>query len=403
MFKRVVSRLLERRHPWRYVSFSELSELYTSTMLRSMALSLIGIFVPIYLFKLGYELPTIFLFMAGMFGIRLIANLFAGYLIAWKGPKHVMLFSYLVQIISLVMLLTLSTYEWPLWVISSMWGLALSLYFIAYHVDFSKIMHTEHGGKELGFMTIVERAGAAAGPVVGGIIATLFGAEYTIAVAIGFFALAVVPLLLTAEPTKTHQKLNLKGLPVRALRRDAASMVALGVDHSGTISLWPLYIGVTILTVNTYAAIGFVTSLGILSAIFAAHFIGKIVDHRHGAELLNASALASSALYLVRPFIQTFSGILIVNVVKEAFTTGMTLPYIKGMYTRADELPGFRIVYIIFMETVCDASRTLFWVALWAASLLFTPISVMQWSFAVVAVLILFIRVQRFPGMRASH
>lgn len=40
----------------------ELTEIYAMMSLRAMAMSLISIFVPIYLYTLGYDIPTILLF-----------------------------------------------------------------------------------------------------------------------------------------------------------------------------------------------------------------------------------------------------------------------------------------------------------------------------------------------------
>lgn len=64
MIQKIINTLLEPRHFWRTVGFDELSEIYTSQMLRSLAASLVGIFVPIYLYKIGYSLVAIcFMFL----------------------------------------------------------------------------------------------------------------------------------------------------------------------------------------------------------------------------------------------------------------------------------------------------------------------------------------------------
>ncbi len=44
------------------MKFDELAELYTSMSLRSLGFSLIGIFVPVYLFQYGVSVKDIFLF-----------------------------------------------------------------------------------------------------------------------------------------------------------------------------------------------------------------------------------------------------------------------------------------------------------------------------------------------------
>lgn len=400
MFKNIINRLLGARHPWRTIGFDELSELYASTMLRSLGLSIIGVFVPIYLYKLGYSIPTVALFMAGLFATRVVADIVSGYLVARVGPKHIILASNVLQIFGLVLLLYLPQWNIPLWFVSVTWGFASSLFYVAYHVDFSKIMHRLNGGKELGFMTIVERVGAALGPVLGGVVATLFGAQYTIMAAIALFVAAVIPLFLTAETTRLHQKISFIGLPYKKLWRDFASYAALSADNTISITVWPLFAAITVLTVNTYASIGLVTSLGVVAAILAARFIGRVVDRSQGVALLNWSVSADMLLHLVRTVTTSFGGVLMVNVANEVLTTGYRLPFTKGMYARADDLPGFRIIYIVVMELIGDIGKTAAWLLVLGLCLLADPVTALWLSFFVIAPISLLMRLQRFPALK---
>lgn len=391
------------RHPWRFVGFDELSELYTSTMLRSLGLSLIGIFVPYYLYTLGISVPTILLFLAGVYGSRLLFNVVSGYVVAYIGPKHTILASNLFQIATLSLLLTYASVHWPLWLLALLNGAALSLFFVAYHVDFSKVIHSDHGGKELGFMTIMERIGAALGPLIGGVIATVFGPQYTIAAAIAMFIGAVIPLFLSAEPTKLHQKLSFRGLPYRKLSRDFISRFAQGVDTSASLVMWPFYAAVVLLTVNTYASVGLVTSLGIIASILAAHFIGRVVDRQKGRVLLNWSVALNSLIHVARPFAGGFSGAVAINTANEAVTAGYMMPYTKGMYARADDLPGFRIVYIIMVEIAVDAGKVSLFLVAWALTFVMEPLHAIAVSFVVAGFLTLLIATQNFPALRMSR
>ena len=76
MIQKTITKLLKHRHFWRDVGFDELSELYACMLLRSLATGLIGLFVPVYLYKNGYSLQSIFVFYIIFFmqGIRAIFN-----------------------------------------------------------------------------------------------------------------------------------------------------------------------------------------------------------------------------------------------------------------------------------------------------------------------------------------
>ena len=369
-------------------------------MLRSMGLSLIGVFVPIYLYKIGYDLPTILLFIAGQFVARLIFDVASGYLVARFGPKHTILLSNVVLIMALGVLLTLPSFGWPLWLLAIPFGATQSLFFIAYHVDFSKIIHQDHGGKELGFMTIVERLGAALGPVIGGLIATFIGAEYTFAFAMLLLVGAVIPLFLSAEPVRSHQRIHLRGVPYRKLWRDWLSRFVNGMDNVVSLALWPLYVGVIIFTANTYAGIGFVTSLGVVAAILAARFIGQVVDKNRGRMLLNWSVAANSVVHATRPFVGSIGGVALVNTSNDAIATGYMMPYAKGMYARADELPGLRIAYIVAAEIAIDLGKVMIALIAWLLCFVIDPVHAIVATFIIVACTTPLMTVQNFPALK---
>lgn len=403
MIQKIIHRLLKGRHYWRFVGFDELSELYTSTMLRSMGLSLIGIFVPYYLFTLGVSIRDILFFLAGVYAIRMLFDVLSGHMVARIGPKHTILASNLFQIGALGLLLTYESFHWPLWIIAILNGGALSMFFVAYHVDFSKVIHADHGGKELGFMTIMERIGAALGPVVGGVIATVIGPQYTIATALVLFVCAVIPLFLSAEPTRLHQKLTFHGLPFGLLKRDLVSRVAMGVDNTASLVLWPFYAAMVLLTVNTYASVGLVTSLGIVASIASAYFIGKVVDRNKGGFLLNWSVTINSVVHLFRTIVSGFGGTIMVNMANEAVTAGYAMPYTKGMYARAEDLPGYRIVYIILAELAVDFGKVLLLLIAWGLTFVLQPLHAILATFLLAAFLTLIIMTQDYPALRRSQ
>ena len=146
MIQKLIHKILEPRHFWRTVGFDELSELYTSQLLRSLAISTIGVFTPIYLYKLGYSLSSMY-------------DFFSAFVVARIGPKHTMLLSSIIHVIYLSLILTIGDLHYPIMVPAMVGSLAYSLHLLAVQVNFSKIKHVDHGGKELGYMVVVERLG----------------------------------------------------------------------------------------------------------------------------------------------------------------------------------------------------------------------------------------------------
>lgn len=399
MIHKIINHLIERRLSWRTIGFDDLSSLYASTMMRSLSISLIGIFIPIYLYELGYPLMTIFLFMASLFITRCLADVVSGFLVGRFGAKHIMIASYGGYVATFLLLLGLSKYELPLALIAVVWGLANSMFFVAYHVDFSKIMHHGRGGKELSSMSILERIGSAFGPVVGGVVATLFGAEYTIIAATVVLAAASVPLILSPTPDRTRQKLNLRSLPFSKLKRDFLSYFMFSSSNNVSVGIWPLFLAVAIFVDGTYAAVGLVTTIGVVAAIVSTRLIGRVVDRKQGGELLKISSIGQVVVNLIRPFVTGMGGAIAVNIIDQSVISGIKLPYTKGMYDRSDSLPEHRIAYIVAMEAVGDAGKVLSWLLLALIAILVPAVLAMKFMFVVAALLTTLVLIQNFPAL----
>lgn len=85
----------------------ELSELYVMMALRSLAMSLISIFVPIYLYTLGYGIPSIILYFITASATMVVLCPVSAKISSKVGIKHGMLFAFFLYFLHYVMLATL--------------------------------------------------------------------------------------------------------------------------------------------------------------------------------------------------------------------------------------------------------------------------------------------------------
>lgn len=401
MFKKIFSRFIVRRHYWRNVGFDELTELYTSMMFRSLAMGMVGIFVPIYLYQHGYPVWQILLFYMWTFVFHMIVSIIAAFVIARYGPKHTILLSYLFQAISMVGLIYIDSYNLPLVLIALLFGTAQAFFFTAFHINFSKIKHSDHGGKEVGWMYVMQKIGAVAGPGLGGLVAYLFGSQYIFVMALGLLFIGIIPLFLTSEPVKTHQKLSFS-LKLGSIRRDLVSYCSLQLENTITIVVWPLFIGVLVFRDNPYVQLGGVASISIIASLIIAKSIGSMIDKRKGRQLLRFGAVINAVLHLFRPSVGGFSSVLAVNLVNEGVTIAYTMPMTKGLYDAADELPGYRIVYICTIEAVGGMVRVLFYgAAAMAAYTYGVSQNLFTGLFIIGAIASLMITTERFRALKA--
>lgn len=400
MIQKVINRLLARRHFWRTVGFDELSEIYASQLLRSLAASLIGIFVPVYLYKSGYSIADISIMFLVWFLSRFILAYISAKIIGLLGPKHGIAISVVLQILYLMLVLSVQTFNWPLWILGVAGSFAYGLYVMAFNVDFSKIKHTEHGGKELGYLQIFERIGAVAGPLVGGLIAGFFDPRYTMLLAIVVLFLSLIPIFMSAEPTRQHQPIILKGFPLSRHKQDFYVSIAFQLENVISLNIWPLFLGAFILVNNTYAALGVLASVSTAVAIVAVYSIGHLIDDQKGRFLLNTGAIANGILHLFRPFVTTIGQAFGINLVNEPVTAMIRMPFLKGMFDDSDSVPGYRITYFLIFEWYVSVGNVIFWSFVYLASTYWSDFRALQVTFIIAAILSFLITKQKFPALK---
>lgn len=403
MLKKLIHKLLKHRHPWRDIDFNELSEIYITMMLRSMAISMTGIFVPIYLFKLSYSITAIFSVFAMYFTARIVLDFAAAFTTARIGPKHTLVIGQFLQIVTAGLFLTLPSMNWSIYLIGAIWGSSASFFFIPFHIDFSKVKHKNNGGKEIGFEQIMEKVGYILGPVVGGLVATLVGSRYIFLVSIFLLLGGLWPLFRTSEPVRLKQKLDFKNFHISKIKDYLPSYVGLNVENTICLMLWPYFLAVFVVPGNTvFVMVGLISSISVMASILTAQAVGRTVDNKKGRNLLRFSASVNSLIHLIRPFVTLYPVAFGINVINEIATIGYRLPYTKGMYDAADDLPGYRIVFITTMEVIGCMAKSFAWWILVALSTILTGKSIFIIGFYIAAIASLLILTEKFKSLATS-
>jgi MFS family permease len=281
-------------------------------------------------------------------------------------------------------------------------SISYALFIIGIEVDFSKVKHTEHGGKEISFIMIFERVGASIGPLLGGFIASFINPQLTIFIATLIMVISLVPLFLSSEPVRTKQKLIIKGFPWRRHKRDFLSAPFVGVENIISIMIWPLFIALTIFQNNSYAAIGVLASVSTALALIAIYLIGRLIDQSKGLIMLKVGAILNAVLHIIRPFIITPLGALIVSFINEPLTASYRMPFSKGLYDAADSVTGYRIVYLTLFDSFRMLGLFIFWLGAYIASFFVTnDINILKFMFVIGGISSLGILLQKFPALKS--
>lgn len=357
MLQRIISFVFRRRHYWRYVSFDEVAELYVSRLITVFALNIIGLFMALYLYELGYSVSYIVMLYAGMYAFKIFFSPVAAKYIAHFGPKHGVLLASILRVPSLVAMFLVPQLGVPaVLVFSALQNMAACLYNVSYMIDFSKVRHAEHIGKELGTMQLIERFARVVSPLAGGIIATMFSPGVVIIVATVLFLASSVPLFKTMEPIAVRSKIKIEGFPWRLARRSFVAEATMGYDLVVSGTVWVLFTSIVVFAAlgnGIYAALGALFSAGVFASMAAAWVFGKIVDKRKGDILFTAGVVTNTIIHAFRPFSASPASVVGVNVANEVGTAAYSLPWTRGVFEVAD-VSGHRILYFVLLQVWSD-------------------------------------------------
>lgn len=404
MLQTLIQRLLKRRHFWRYATFDEVAELYASRTMRLIAQYMVSLFIALYLYQQHFSMVFIACYFLIAFLFRAVVSFPAAWYAARFGPKHGILIGNLLYIPALICFTFVPQYGvYAVIGFGFFQALSMTVYDLSYQIDFSKVKHVEHAGKEIGFMQIFERIAASLSPLIGGIIAFLFGPEATLWLSAALFGIASWPLLRTAEQTKTGQRLQFAGFPWRSAWRSLRAETAVGFDIVASNAVWVLFLAVVVFAGSSndiYLKIGAFASITVITSFVAAYAFGRLIDRRRGGDLLRIATVANSLTHLFRPFVMSPASVVVANVTNEIATAGYSMAFTRGMFDTADR-SGHRFVYMLFIEVALNVGAA-FGCLVFLLLLLILPTSTlaMQVFFVVTAAYVLLLMSGRFALYR---
>lgn len=275
-------------------------EVYLNYLLKVMGKSMISIFVPLYLFKLGFSLSLIMVFYLLLSVAQATFVFVAARFCAGFGIKRSILFSTFVLVGYYVLLLLLPRFPAAFYLIPVLFGISEAFYWIPFHALFAKGLDHDRLGKEYGVFEAFGKLAETLGPIIGGVLITLIGFQVPFLIGLLFLFVSFIPLFLSRDflmNSRCSINTDIHQFDFRVLFGLLGSMESRAVS-----TFWPIFI---FSILGNYVFVGGVSTLGLLVSMASMAVAGWLYD-RHGLRLLFlSSTLVRSFLNLVRAFIRT--------------------------------------------------------------------------------------------------
>ncbi|MEK6934749.1 MAG: MFS transporter [Nanoarchaeota archaeon] len=293
-------------HDHRLLHFAlkrELSEIYISFFLRAFAISLIGVFVPIYLVnEIGVKFTELLVFYIIFFITLAIGYPFSAKLSSKIGVKHVIMLSIPFHIIFYFLLYNMLRFDLSVYLLGFIIGFGSGLFWYAYNADFAKVSDKKHRGEEVKILFVAASIIGIVGPFIGGYLLSLLDFYLLFMMVIILLISSVVPLLSSKDITLGHD-FNLMDIFIKKNFDNFFLYFVQGVRVIVAGVFWPLFI---FYTLKGYFSLGIIISGTALVSSIAVWFTGNYIDKIRKVNFAKVGSVVDGIVTFFRAFARNF-------------------------------------------------------------------------------------------------
>mgnify|MGYP006415065347 FL=1 len=315
----------------------QVRELFMSSLIVSLALAMVMIFEPIYLYKIGYSLQNIMLFYLITYFCYFILMPLGGKFARRYGYEVGMLIGTFLYIGFYVSLFFISEIPWLFYVAPVLLAVQKTFYWTAYHANFARYSDDEEEGREIGAITVVTSLVYIIGPVLAGFIISQWGFGALFMVSSVIFLASNIPTLITKEkwkPRHTDYKKAYTNLFAKKNRKSFLAYLGFG-EELIVLVVWPVFIS---LVISDILDIGLVVTVATLITTLLTLYIGKLSDKRNKRKILRLGSAFYAIAWFVRIFIFTKIGIFFVDTMSRLGKNTIGVPLMAITYENAKSL-----------------------------------------------------------------
>lgn len=352
---------LHERQQIEYSYRREINELYISVTIKHIALGLVAVFEPIYIYLHfgGSILPTLLYFGVIYIGFGLLTPL-AGYVVSKIGIKRSILISIPFIIVYFIGLRSLGDVSWLIYVLPLLNIIYKTFYWTAFNLDFTLITDSKKRGHQVGVLRMTRLAAKILSPFIGGVIIVFSGYSNLFLVAIIILGLSVIPLFFSKEvytrhPYSIRDLLNFT-FKQKNLWRNRTALTAWGAENYASIIVWPIMI---YLIIVDYSVIGGIMSSTTIIAFLFAFVIGKFVDRWGTKKVFHIGAIANAIAWTIRSIVGSPAQVAIADGSYKLAQEATNIGFNTEIYSQAARGQAGALTYIVFRELMLTTGRVL--------------------------------------------
>ncbi len=322
---------------YHYLLNKELTEIYITHSMRSFAISMVGIFVPIFFLERSFSFFSVLMFYLIQSIVQIILYVFGSKIPSKIGIKHSILLS-MPFLISFFILSNNVTYFQSFMqdyaiiaILSIIFSIAMFLYWFSFHVDFVKFTNSKTEGQQIGTLQALTTFFSVLGPLFGGLIITYYSFNVLFIITSTILFLATFPLFMSKE-IKVDLEYKTKNIfkfekPTRNI-----FFFAEGARQESALVFWPIFLFFISIQISSLGLL--YSSTNLLLAIFSV-FVGKVSDVFNKSLLMRIGSIVHAISLIARTFFRSLFMIFSIQSIGAISFPFLAIPYTSIMYNHA--------------------------------------------------------------------
>ncbi|MBR9677448.1 MFS transporter [Candidatus Woesearchaeota archaeon] len=333
----------------------QLNEIYLMHAIDGFALSLIGIFVPIYLLILGFSVSQVIIFFIVQSLTVPFASFLVGFISSRYGLKHTMLLRFPFMLVFLLMLYSLDSFAIPILLIAVIGGFQTTIYWIPLHSLFARSANKKSMSSDVGKLYSFPRIASMIAPLIGGIITLMAGFNTLFIVAMILLVVSIIPLFFSKE-IKPHVEFRFSE-GIKLFKKYPKVFFGVAINHLNGITeavIWPMVVYFLLASTLSVGIMG--TLLGV-GTVFFTLLVGKLSDKFKRLTIIKIGAILMLLMWIARFFVQSDTTVYLVTIMAGFFMFLVLIPFTAINYAIARE--NNIDEFIIFREIPVAIGRVL--------------------------------------------
>ena len=323
-------------------------------------MSLLGIFLPIYVYEITQSLLWVILFfLVWSVAILVFLEILGKTLFSKISLKNILILSLGLLMVKYYFLLEGRYNEIFLLYAGILGGIVTVMYWVPYDTLFTRKFKdgTKHFGRENSKNDILLKLSGALAPLLGGAIITLYGFSWLFTISVVLFGVCAVPLLsiIETKPHKHDVASIIKNYVFNPkLKSITVGYIGEGMESAIQTTFWAVLM---FLSLQNFIALGFVTTLGLVLSLFTSNLAGKMTDEKGPRLTQRLGSVGIAFLYIPRIIANHPVVFYAIDLIDKMTMPFYGIPLISATYELAEKFN--ELDYIIYRELILHVTRVL--------------------------------------------